>query len=79
MSLTETGTLVGPLPVSPARQSVTARRVELEQRFCVLLNEKLRAETLRQQAHDEMMRIQGALAELDRLDQPAAGNGAGPG
>ena len=47
------------------------RTVELEQHFATLHLEKARHEELARQLHDELMRIQGAVAELERLpDHP---------
>jgi hypothetical protein len=56
------------------------RQEELEARFCALLNEKLRHEEAVRGLHDEMMRVQGALAELTRLpDAPKTAGEVGGG
>lgn len=51
-----------------------SRQEDLEQRFAVLYVEKARHEEQVRLLHDDLMRIQGALAELSRPpDSPPAG------
>lgn len=64
----------------PERPDIAARIRDLEGQFCVVLNDKLRAESMARQCADELLRVQGAIQELRRLlpDQsglPLAGVG----
>ena len=45
-----------------------ARRRELEAEFCAMFTEKARLDEQAKLAHDALMRIQGRLEELRRLE-----------
>ena len=49
------------------KAAVVDRKQELEARFCALLNDKANYRTQIKACEAEMYRIQGALAELERL------------
>jgi len=56
-------------PAAPATDT-NARRRELEAEFCAMFTEKARLEEQGRLAHDQLMRLQGRLEELRRMESP---------
>lgn len=53
---------------APAPPDLAERRRTLEAEFCTTFTEKARLDELAKAAHDTLMRLQGRLEELRRLE-----------
>lgn len=71
--------LAGTVREPHATQDPAARRLELERRFCELFVERERLTEQRRAIQNDLMRIQGAIQELDRLSTPDRSGPASPG